>query len=227
MAEATTPAPGQGSPASGAEGTPPPAPQFVTAEQLNAAIGSHLKRLKIPGADDIKSAALEAFKAAREAEAAEAAAKKDQQSGKAGNEAAPEVVALRKQVEALTKKQLDAEAKAQRMEQENQIKLDNELVLRTLESGGVTGQRARVALNHLRSEGFIRRGDSGLTFVTGDMESALADGIGTFLKTDEGKLFLPPSGAQGAGTRTPGVAAQKPGNANQQAINDFLFGRSG
>jgi hypothetical protein len=63
-----------------------------------------------------------------------------------------------------------------------------------------------VALNHLRSEGLVKTTENGeLVWADGD-EDDLAKGITAFLKTEDGKMFLPASGAAGGGERRPNGA---------------------
>jgi hypothetical protein len=222
MADATPPA-GQGTPAPEGEKQ---APQFVTAEQLNAAIGSHLKRLKIPGTDEIKAAAIEAFKAAREAER-DAGDPPPKADGKKTGADSAELLTLRRDLDAMKKTVAAREQENAEIKAANQLKGDNDAVRGVLEAAQITGPRARHALSYLRAEGFIRREGDELKFVKGDELVSIHDGIESFLKTDDGKHFLPASGAQGTGARTPGTAAQKAADQRTSLINDFLTGRGG
>jgi alanyl-tRNA synthetase len=167
---------------------------------VNAALTSHMKRA--PKA--LSAEELEKFLEEREAKrtAAEEEKKKGGAGGGKGNESQPEVARLQKELEQLRKRSEEAEKKAADKERKEQERSDSDTISKTLESAGVpAGQRVRVALNHLKSEGRVKRTDEGeLVFVDeqGD-EIELAKGITAFLKTDEGKLFLPATGAGGSG----------------------------
>lgn len=165
----------------------------------NAAFTSQMKRQK-PG---VTAEDLDKLLDARDAKKAELAEAERKAKGEGGGQAqnAPEIAKLTKQLEELKKKADAAEAKSTAQEKAAQIAEDKATVTKTLEAAGVpAGQRARIALNHLLSEGLVKRTDDGnLVFVGKDGEEDLADGITAFLKTEDGKLFLPPSGASGSG----------------------------
>lgn len=170
---------------------------------VNSAITTHMKRQpagvtgedleKLLDARDAKRAELEEEK--RKATAAGG-------SGKGGADNQPEIASLKKQIEALTKKAEAAEAKSTEQEKKQEEAADKESILKTLEAAGVSeAHRARAAMNHMRAEGKIKRTDDGLVGIdkAGD-EQDLADTITEFLKSEEGKLFLPPSEARGGGS---------------------------
>lgn len=170
---------------------------------VNGAITAHLKRQP----EGITADALTKILDDREAKREELAEEKRKAaaaggSGKGGADNAPEMTALRKQIEALTKKAEAAEQKSTETEKKQQLIEDNSTISKTLEAAGVTvAGRARAALNHLRSEGLVKRTDDGLVGIdkNGD-EQELAETIAEFLKTEDGKIFLPPSGASGGGS---------------------------
>jgi hypothetical protein len=99
--------------------------------------------------------------------------------------------------------------------------------LAALEANGFTDAgRARKALTLLIAEGRIHYGEDGTDIVfRGDDndEVDLATGVKTYAKSDDAKIFLPPKGAQGAGSR-PGGTGTKPGEkANANAILSDFF----
>ena len=203
------------------------------ADTVNSALTSHLKRQK-PGlvAEDLDKLldARDQKKAELEEEKRKAAAAGGAGAGGAQN--APEIAKLQKELGELRKKADAAEAKSAAQEKAAQVADDKATVTKTLEAAGVpAGQRARIALNHLLSEGLVKRTDDGdLVFVGKDGEEDLADGITEFLKTEDGKIFLPATDARGSGasgfkTSTKGktgeTAKQRAGRLlAQRALNE-------
>ena len=116
-----------------------------------------------------------------------------------------ELFELQKQIQEHTKKLAAAEAKAAAQERKRQEEEDRKYLSETLSSMGVKDVRLRMALNHLRAEGLVKRADSGeLVFVKQrpggwEEELGLGEGIAGFLKSDEGKFFVHRSGAEGSG----------------------------
>jgi hypothetical protein len=169
------------------------------AKTVNAALSSHMKRAKLGlAAEDVEKILEDRDK--KKADLAEEERKKKAAGQGADN--APEIATLKKQIDELTKKATAAEAKSAEQERKQKEADDKATISKTLEAAGVpAGQRARVALNHLLSEGLVKRTDEGLVWTGKDGDGDLAEGITEFLKTEEGKLFLPPSGAAGGGER--------------------------
>jgi hypothetical protein len=202
---------------------------------VNSAITTHMKR-QPAGLDEERLTKIlderETKRAELEEEKRKAAAAGG--SGKGGADNQPEIAALKKQIEALTKKAEAAEAKSTEQEKKQQEASDKESILKTLEAAGVSeAHRARAAMNHLRAEGKIKRTDEGLVGIDKDGdEQDLADTITEFLKSEEGKLFLPPSEARGGGSphKRGGGEIKNPKNSKERAgaaLRSFRSGSSG
>jgi len=116
-----------------------------------------------------------------------------------------ELFELQKQIQEQTKKLAATEAKAAAQERKRQEEEDRTYLSETLSSMGVKEVQLRMALNHLRAEGLVKRADSGeLVFVKQraggrEEELGLAEGIAGFLKSADGKFFVHRSGAEGSG----------------------------
>ena len=188
---------------------------------VNAALSSHMKRQK-PGLD---AEGLEKFMADREAVLAEAAAVK----AKGGDS---EVAKLQKQLEKQGRDFAEMRATAEKATAAKRD-TDGRLALTLeLEKGGITGARLKHALNHLRAEGLAKLGEGDkLIFAKGDDEQDLAAGIAEWLKSEDGKYFLPPSGAGGSGSGQGGkagtarAAAGGDSKAKASAALAGMFGR--
>ncbi len=107
-----------------------------------------------------------------------------------------------------------------------------------LQKAGVPADRVKLAVGHLISaERLVDYADGGKgdepVWREGEEERSLADGIKAFLKTSDGKLFLPPVNPGGSGGG-PGRGAPPPSNnpAHQQTadllggIDSLLLGRT-
>ena len=166
---------------------------------VNSALTSHMKRVK-PG---LGAEELEKFLEDREAKRAEAG-EAEKSKSKGGDS---EVEKLRKQLEKQAKDFAEMKATA---EKANAAKRDTDgrmALSQELEKGGITGQRLKHALNHLRAEGLVKFGEGDkLVFTQGEEDVDLAAGVVGWLKTDDGKHFLPPSGAGGSGSGQGGKA---------------------
>ena len=96
-----------------------------------------------------------------------------------------------------------------------------------LVSGGVEAPRARHAVGLLvDAEKRVRwsEEDDKLVFQRGEHDEVdLAVGIKDWLKTDDGKFYLPPKGAQGSGDRPGANPPRAPGGApNRSALAQAL-----
>lgn len=209
------------------------APKYVTEEQLNKAITARFKSFetKVDKSfadfgtnittsftskfDEVLSSKLDSLKPP--AQAADDKGGK----GKGGSETAPtpfhetpEWKALQKQL-ADQQKIIDGERK----EKEALKTAERERSLRSAvaELAGEKGLDAKRAKHLIHSlvdgEKRIRWADDGqsVVFRADDGEDVpLKDGLEHFFKTDEGKFFLPPSGAAGSGGRPGGSAGAAP-----------------
>ncbi|HEY2027852.1 MAG TPA: hypothetical protein VGH20_01475 [Myxococcales bacterium] len=123
-----------------------------------------------------------------------------------------EVTVLEREVEQLKLKNEEFERERRLLRDE----ADNKTVLEALSNAGVKGARTEVALNHLRAEKLVKRGEGGgLVFVmpTG-YAVELEEGIGEFLKGEDADVFLP---------KPPPRAAVRKSSA-AEAIHQHLFG---
>jgi len=119
-----------------------------------------------------------------------------------------EIVELRRRLRELEQKHAVEQAKRLRIEAAQQDEEGRKQLAEALTSAGVSGSAARVALNHLRFEGLVKTTEDGeLVFVKqrsggrGE-EVELSDGLAAWLKSDEGRMFLEPSGGGESGTRS-------------------------
>lgn len=98
-----------------------------------------------------------------------------------------------------------------------------------LSGAGIAGAKLRGALSLLIEEDKkIRRDQDGaIVFVEGDDEIELAEGLKKWFASDDGKAYLPPRGASGAGTDRPrGATGNRPSNdpkAAREAKSKELF----
>jgi hypothetical protein len=66
-------------------------------------------------------------------------------------------------------------------------------ILKTLDDAGVKDfDKARAAMKHLLDKGLVKRTNDELGLVTNGREVGLAEGVAEFLKTRDGKAFMPP-----------------------------------
>jgi hypothetical protein len=194
--------------------------------RLNKAISGHLTRMTPRLAETIGAQVLAGIKASQGAgdegdgdETGAGASSGGQGKGKGAqvsDEVSQRMKTLEKQLaderkkrELSEAKQLETEAKRSRGEEDDALKS-------ALMAAGVKDEvRIRSALHTHRGENRIKRDDAGnILFVkrsdAGDEEMPLAKGIAEWAKTDEGKTFLPATGAGGSG-----AGQQKAGNSGQ------------
>lgn len=208
--------------------------------RMNRAITTHFKRETPKLAETIGAQVLAGLKAAQgggdddDDEVADPA-----EPGKAGkkppkgqsDEVTQRMKALegqlaveKKKREASEAKQVEAETRRARAEEDDAVKS-------ALMAAGVKDEaRIRAALHTHRGEGRIKRDEAGaIMFVKrsddGDEEMPLTKGVAEWAKTDEGKVFLPPTGASGSGGTQPRngtVAPAKGKYTGQQYENDLM-----
>lgn len=182
--------------------------------RLNRAISGHLTRMTPKLAETIGAQVLAGIKASQgevdddAGDAGDAGAGKSK-AGKGAavsDEVSQRMKLLEKQLadekkkrEASEAKQLEAEGRRARAEEDDAVKS-------ALMAAGVKDEaRIRAALHTHRGEGRIKRDEAGsILFVkrgdAGDEEIPLAKGIAEWAKTDEGKVFMPATGAAGSGS---------------------------
>lgn len=199
---------------------------------VNSALTAHNKRQPEGVTAEALTKMLDERDAKREELAEEKRkAKEAGGSGAGGANNAPEIAKLQKELEAIKKEAAAARAESFEQKQKQQVSEDKTLLMKTLEGAGVTvAGRARAAMNHLLSEGLVKRTDEGLVGIdkSGD-EQELAETITEFLKTDDGKIFLPPSDARGSGSdkNRGGGTGKAPKNAKERAGNALSAYRTG
>ena len=203
---------------------------------VNAAVSSHTKRIakdfdeklsklspkpKESGEDD----AAQGDDAADKANAKPGA---QQPANAAGAKTDPELDKLRKQLEALTAKQREAEKRAAESER-RRIETEGMTALRSTLTGKVAAGAEDAVVAMLRGRNAVAIGDDGavrlkLRASADEPEDGLdlSDGIAAFLKTPEAKFFVPaPNG--GAGGTFKGRMGQPPpsgGNRQPSATDD-------
>lgn len=233
----------QGTPAPGAgQGTPSPqdgqgsddSPKFVTEEQLNRAITARFKSFegKLDGKFGEFSRGFESFQA-QIAEALKPKQEPPKEPPKPKDAPPPitdlpEFVEQRKQLEALQKRLADADKKAAEAESKRRDTLLRQSVDEALAKAGVEARLVKQArgylIDSLKATRFSEDGDS-VVMVGGDGEEVeLSVGLKSFLKSDEGKLYLPPRGTAGSGERGGGIAPRTDPNAvTKESIGNALL----
>jgi hypothetical protein len=97
-----------------------------------------------------------------------------------------------------------------------------------LASHGIDGARAKHAVGFLvDAQKLVRLAEDGESILFKDADSGdvdLATGLKAWVKTEDGKLYKPPSGAAGSGDRPFGGAPQKPGEPiSREAVGEMLL----
>lgn len=196
---------------------------------VNAAITNHMKRIpKAPTLEELVPQLEERFKPILSQQGQGA-------GGGAGAQKAPEIVQLEKTLSSLQKELQTERDNRLKLEQQRKEEGERSLLSKTLEAAGITATQQRAAIAFLRSEGKVRATDEGqLIFVDEDgSEAELGKGISKWITTAEGKVFLPATGAQGAGTQNSGRQRNAPPPAKneseerQQLIHQHFFGGAG
>ena len=206
-----------------AQGNPDDAPKFVTEEQLNRAITARFKGFeqKIEKTlGESLTASLTAFGGKMKEELTALLPPKPEPKEEKKKEAPanPDLKKFEDQIAALTK-QAD-EARSERDEERRKMR---DATLRqkltdALATAGIDGVRARHAVGLLvDAEKRVRWSDDGDAVLfrrAEDDDVELGEGIKSWLKSDDAKLYLPPRGATGSGDRpgraTPRTPAEPP-----------------
>jgi len=122
-------------------------------------------------------------------------------------EDSPTFKALMRKLEQLEQKNAESETKARDAETKRR---DTELrtsVLKNLNLNGITGERADLALGVLvdakKLVGYQPDSDE-IVFKNGDEALPIADGLKSWIKTDQAQIFLPPKDTKGSGDRPSG-----------------------
>lgn len=133
----------------------------------------------------------------------------DGKPGKGGKNADGdrELATLKRQVEDLRKSSEESAKIASGERAKNRNAKMKEDVREALREHGITDARFKAAYALLQQDGLLRYAaddsdDIVFADVTGELD--YRTGLATWAKSDDAKLFLPPSGTQGAGTRPKG-----------------------
>lgn len=218
-------------PANGAQGTPSPeggqgdgdSPKYVTEEQLNRAITARFKTFesKLDGKFGEFSKGFESF----QAQIAEALKPKQEppKEPPKGKEApppiteAPEFIETQKQLKALQAKYDAAEKRASEAETKRRDAHLRQQVDEALAKAGADATRIKHArgllVDAFKQIRFSEDGDSVIMLDSEGNESDLHTGIKSWLKSDDGKIYLPPRGTAGSGDRGGGIAPRTDPNA--------------
>jgi hypothetical protein len=193
-------------------------PKFVTEEQLGRAIASrfkaHEKTLEAKFAE-LTTGLVTKFEesAAKMAEASKTKEARPEPAKKAepqSFEDSPAYVAMRKQLEELTKKQEQAIRERDAEKARSRDMGLRQKVTEALSSAGVDAARAKLAIGYLidaaKVVGYSEDEPEAVVFRTSEGDQDLGSGLRTWLKSDEGKVFLPPRGTQGSGDRSVGAS---------------------
>ena len=137
-----------------------------------------------------------------------------------------ELKALRDEV--VAQKAAREQEERKRLQQEERAALAGVLGKQGLDQARA---RAAIALVYTEEQRVKRAEDGKITFRIqtkfGEEQASLEDGVAEWLKTDDGKAFLPPTGAAGAGTSASGRPAAAKKDAKTQAlevVQNFLAG---
>lgn len=148
----------------------------------------------------------------------------------------PEWKASQARIAELTKKTADAEASSAAERAKNRAASLKSTLSDQLIKAGVPADRVKLAVGHLISaEQLVGYSDGGqgdvVVYRAGDDEMSLDAGIKSFLKTPEGKLFLPaqnPGGSGGGGNGRPGAPPNNDPRAKlRTAVRGLLDGDTG
>ncbi len=228
---------GQGAPkASEANDTP----KYITEEQLSRAITArfkaHEKTLEskfselttglVSKFEEVTTKVAEGSKA-KEAAKAESAKKAETQPT---FEESPAYTAMRKQLEELTKKQEQAVRERDAEKARSRDMGLRQKVSEALSAAGVDAARARLALGYLVDAAKIVRyaedEPEAVVFRASDGDQDLSAGVRAWLKSEEGKVFLPPRGTQGSGDRAVGNSPTTAGQGITKAHVASLIGQA-
>jgi hypothetical protein len=124
--------------------------------------------------------------------------------GKGGKSGDVELATLKRQVEDLRKSSEESARVAASERAKNRSAKMRDDVREALREHGITDARFKAAYAMLQQDGVLRyqsddSDDIVFADVTGEMD--YRTGLATWAKSEDAKLFLPPSGTQGAGTR--------------------------
>lgn len=185
--------------------------KFIKSETFTGAIGD--------GISGAVHSAVEGLKLDEKvSQAVDEATRKDKKPSDKGGEENPEFAAA---LQAL-REELDAEKSKNKEEREERLALEATRRQERLESAardallaaGVPADRIRHAMAFVKSEGLLaytgenesaQPGFKGKDKYKQDAVLSMADGVAGWLRTDDGKTYLPPKGARGDGQTNTGA----------------------
>lgn len=209
-------------------------PKFVTEEQLNRAITARFKTFEksLDGKFGEFKTGFESFQASiTEALKPKQEPPKEQPKDKGAPPPVtetPEFIETQKQLKALQAKYDAAEKKAAESETKRRDTLLRQTVDETLAKAGVDSARIKHArgflVDAMKSVRFSEDGEYVVMLDSEGNESELSAGIKAFLKSDDGKIYLPPRGTAGSGERGGGIAPRTDPNAvTKESIGNALL----
>ena len=205
---------------------------------INSALASHNKQADKKRAED-RTALEQSFAKLLEDKLPKAPAEPEPTEGGKGGKGKEkdnaELATLRKQMETLAAKSEAAERRAAQLREQSRNTTIRENARKFLEAAGIVGDRFDAAYAALAYNGKIKPSEDidsdDAFFVDHTGEMSLEVGLGAWLKTEQAKIYLPPSGARGSGSRpSSGLpAGQKPSQeqirANLAAALERELGR--
>jgi hypothetical protein len=203
-------------------------PKFVTEEQLNRAITSRFKDFEKKldksneGLVTTLSSKLEELVTGKLESLQPKPDDKGEGSKPAGE--SPEMKAMARQ---LAEVQKALEKSNQEKDVERARSRDRDLrskLQEALSGAGITGVQLKHAVGVLvDAEKRVRIDDDDRVLFKGDDgdELPLADGVKSWVKTDEAKIYLPPRGSQGSGDRSQGKGT--PNGQQQPSVGSVLL----
>jgi hypothetical protein len=122
--------------------------------------------------------------------------------GKEGN--SQELASLKRLVQDLQKETTESKQAMALERSKNREVSMRQAVAEALEPHGITGSRFRAAYALLKSDGriqFAADDSDDLVFVDGSDQLPVDQGLGSWVKGEDAKIYLPPSGVGGSGSR--------------------------
>lgn len=191
----------------GDKGNGDDADKFVTQEQLsqvvNAAVSNHLKRFESKLTSTVGDVIADKLKDLnlKPGEGDDDDPPEDDPPDKGKSD--PQITSLKRQITQLTNKLNDSNAVAENERKQRRADALRTDVLKHLGEGGIAGKRLNAAVAVLYQNGRVKvDGDGQHLFVDEDgLDVPLKDGIGTWVTSDDAKLFLPPKDVRGSGDK--------------------------
>lgn len=128
--------------------------------------------------------------------------------GRGKEKESPETATLRKQLEELKNRADEADRRNQVLREASRTTAIRDQVARILNASGISGNYFEAAYATLIHSGKIRPSEDidsdEAFFVDPSGEMGLEVGLGSWLKSEQAKIFLPATGARGSGSRPTG-----------------------